>query len=113
MENYGYCKELIKSLSGKYVLTATWEPGLGGRKRDWGPSVTLPGWGSPRAFCRIVEVGLGGMTLQIQEWGTFLLGDLPHISIQVPAPLSRTQRDWDSENSLAQTETKGAKLQET
>lgn len=56
---------------------------------------------------------VGGRALQIKEWDTSLLGDLPHICIQVPASLSRTQQDWDSENSLVQRETKGAKLQET
>ena len=73
-----------------------------------------PAWlGQPKGILQDSGGGGGGMTLQIQEWGTFLLGDLPHISIQVPAPLSRAQRDWDSENSLAQRETKGANLQET
>lgn len=73
----------------------------------------LPCLGQPKGILQDSGGGVGGRTLQIKEWGTSLLGDLPHICIQVPASLSRTQQDWDSENSLVQRETKGAKLQET
>ena len=47
----------------------------------------LPCLGQPKGILQDSGGGVAGRTLQIQEWGTSLLGDLPHICIQVPAPL--------------------------